>query len=283
LNASAAALGQKDFDAAVELAEKAFELAAATFDGVSMAKALNRSGTAHLKAGRFAQAVADLERSQLEKKTRDTANKLLEARKAQKEAERVAYINPELASEAKTAGNKAFQDGDFPAAVEHYTEAIKRDPSDPAFLTNRAWAYIKLGCWPDAVKDCDAALEISAELPKAYLRKAQAQRLMKQDHKALDTLEKGLAALPGNPALMQQLQQVMLAIQAQQSSGEADQERLEAAARDPEIQEILADPAFQTILQDMQTDPKAAANHLRNPAIAAKIQKLVAAGVLRTQ
>lgn len=36
------------------------------------------------------------------------------------------------------------------------------------------------------------------------------------------------------------------------------------------------------ILNDMQSDPKAVANHMRNPAVAAKIQKLIAAGILRT-
>jgi len=35
------------------------------------------------------------------------------------------------------------------------------------------------------------------------------------------------------------------------------------------------------ILQDMQNDPLAAQNHLKNPVIMGRIQKLINAGVLR--
>lgn len=52
--------------------------------------------------------------------------------------------------------------------------------------------------------------------------------------------------------------------------------------QDPEIQAILSDPVMMQILQDMRKDPKAAANHLKNPLVAQKIQKLVAAGIVKT-
>ncbi len=51
---------------------------------------------------------------------------------------------------------------------------------------------------------------------------------------------------------------------------------------DPEIQAIVSDPVMRQILQDMKDDPKAAANHLKNPQVAQKIQKLIAAGIVRT-
>jgi stress-induced-phosphoprotein 1 len=37
------------------------------------------------------------------------------------------------------------------------------------------------------------------------------------------------------------------------------------------------------VLQDMQEDPRAAQQHLRHPDIARKVDKLVAAGILRVQ
>jgi stress-induced-phosphoprotein 1 len=44
---------------------------------------------------------------------------------------------------------------------------------------------------------------------------------------------------------------------------------------------IMQDPVMQTILQQAQSDPKALQEHMRNPGVRAKVQKLVAAGVIR--
>lgn len=41
------------------------------------------------------------------------------------------------------------------------------------------------------------------------------------------------------------------------------------------------DPVMQQILQQMQQDPKAAQEHLKNPQVAANIRKLMNAGILR--
>ena len=53
------------------------------------------------------------------------------------------------------------------------------------------------------------------------------------------------------------------------------------AMADPEIQNILRDPLMNRILQDMSTDPVAAQKHMQDPATMAKIEKLIAAGVLK--
>lgn len=52
------------------------------------------------------------------------------------------------------------------------------------------------------------------------------------------------------------------------------------AMADPEVQSILRDPAMRCILEQMQQDPHALQDHLKNPAIAAKIQKLLESGLI---
>lgn len=64
-------------------------------------------------------------------------------------------------------------------------------------------------------------------------------------------------------------------------SSETQEETLKRAAQDPEVQRILGDPVMQQILQQMQEDPKAAQEHLKNPTIAANVRKLMSAGVIR--
>lgn len=63
-------------------------------------------------------------------------------------------------------------------------------------------------------------------------------------------------------------------------SGDDPEEARRRAAADPEIQQILGDPSMRLILEQMQNEPQALRDHLRNPAIAQKIQKLIDSGII---
>ena len=64
------------------------------------------------------------------------------------------------------------------------------------------------------------------------------------------------------------------------ASGDDEAAALERAKKDPEVVEILSDPAMRVILDQMSQDPAAIQEHLRNPAIAEKLAKLMDAGVV---
>lgn len=53
--------------------------------------------------------------------------------------------------------------------------------------------------------------------------------------------------------------------------------------QDPEVQEILRDPAMRLILEQMQSDRQAVQDHLKNPEIRAKIQKLIECGLIQVR
>lgn len=44
---------------------------------------------------------------------------------------------------------------------------------------------------------------------------------------------------------------------------------------------IMGDPVMQSILQQAQSEPAALQEHMKNPDVRSKVQKLIAAGVIR--
>jgi stress-induced-phosphoprotein 1 len=123
---------------------------------------------------------------------------------------------------------------------------------------------------------------------RGYIRKAAVQFAKKDYQDSIDTLLEAQARDKENKSSREIQQQLNKAYTAMNpftggdAGGEQSQEEaLKRAAQDPEIQRIISDPIMQQILQQMQADPKAAQEHLKNPQIAANIRKLMNAGILR--
>jgi stress-induced-phosphoprotein 1 len=283
-NLAAVKLEMGEYDACIEDCKKAIEVGRANrADYALIAKVYVRIGNAYLKKGKdyvnLEAAIDAYEGAQMENRTKEVERKIKNLQLELKKAKDLAYIDPEKALAAKNEGNEFFKGGDFPKAVERYTEAIKRDPKSAVYYANRAAAYTKLTSFMEAKRDCEKALEIDPKYVKAYSRLGAIQFFMKEFHKARESYEKGLALDANNQECMDGLRNVMYKIQ----SGETDEERAAHGLADPEIQNILRDPVMQNVLNDFQTDPVSAQRHLQNPGIMAKIEKLIAAGVLQTK
>jgi len=69
------------------------------------------------------------------------------------------------------AGNEAFVDEDYDAAIEAYTEAIKLNSENSDYYFKRCNAYIKLDNFTDAVKDADESIKRNNTNSKVYQRK----------------------------------------------------------------------------------------------------------------
>ena len=65
------------------------------------------------------------------------------------------------------------------------------------------------------------------------------------------------------------------------SNQEDQEERARKAMADPEIQSILQTPEVRNALADLERDPKALNRILQDRSLAEKIEKLIAAGVLK--
>jgi len=124
-----------------------------------------------------------------------------------------------------------------------------------------------------AVKDCDECLKLEPTFVKAYLRKAAALLAMKDSIKAIDCYKKALELDPN----CQEAHDGHRDALRQTDDPEAIRKR---AMEDPDVQAILADPGMQLILSQMQREPQAVQEHLKNPAVKAKIKKLMEVGLV---
>nr|GMD98232.1 hsp70-Hsp90 organizing protein 3 [Ipomoea batatas] len=274
----------KDCDKAVE---RGRELRS---DFKMIARALTRKGTALVKMAKcskdFEPAIETFQKALTEHRNPDTLKKLNEAEKAKKDLEQQESFDPQVADEEREKGNQFFKEQKYPEAVKHYSESIRRNPNDPRAYSNRAASYTKLGALPEGLKDAEKCIELDPTFAKGYTRKGAVQFFMKEYEKALETYQEGLKHDPQNPELLDGVkrcvEQINKATRGDLTPEEL-KERQAKAMQDPEIQNILTDPVMRQVLVDFQENPKAAQDHMKNPLVMNKIQKLVSAGIVQVR
>jgi stress-induced-phosphoprotein 1 len=115
---------------------------------------------------------------------------------------------------------------------------------------------------------------------KAWAKKGDIEFFMKEYHRSMDSYKAGLQIEPDNKLCKDGLAKVVAKVQAANYEG-VDAERQQHAMADPEIQAILADPSIRQILNDFQENPAHAQRAMSDQHIRAKIEKLMAAGIIQ--
>jgi stress-induced-phosphoprotein 1 len=274
-NRAAVYFEQKRWEDCIKECEKAIEIGRENkADYKLIAKAYARIANVKTQEKDYKGAIKYYDHSLSEHRNPEVIKKKQEIEKLLKEEEQLAYINPEIAEQEKAKGNEYFQKADYPNALKHYTEAIKRNPTDAKIYSNRAACYTKLMEFRLALKDSDEGIKLDPNFVKCYLRKGHALMAMKDYGQAMAAFGKALEIDPNCQEAMDSYRQC-----ASKASDDPEEIR-KRAANDPEIQQILTDPGMRLILEQMQNEPQALREHLRNPAIAQKIQKLIDAGII---
>lgn len=112
-----------------------------------------------------------------------------------------------IAEEFKEKGNECMKKGLYRTANKHYTEALEHKKDYLQLYTNRALCRIKLELWLDAVDDCTRVLEFCEVFDngfekqpdlcyKAFVRRAQAHRGLKDFDEAIKDCKEALKVLP---------------------------------------------------------------------------------------
>lgn len=267
-----------------EAIEKGRELFA---DFKIIAKSYARMGSSYMKVNDFDNAIKYFNKSLTEHRTPDVLAKVKEAEKSKVQKEKEACYDPALADVARNTGNDLFKAGNFTEAMKYYNEAIKRNEKDPRNFSNRAACYSKLMAFPEAIKDCDIAITLDPTFIKAYTRKANIYLMMRKHQECLDVLTEAKSR-DVEKKHTSEIEGLLMTCyngmnqSAQSASQLSPEETMARAMSDPEISQIMNDPVMQQILQQMQSDPKALMEHMKNPMIASKIRKLISAGIIRT-
>ncbi|KAJ2894431.1 Heat shock protein sti1 like protein [Zalerion maritima] len=286
-NLGAAYFEKGDYQACIDTCTKAIEEGRLIYADFKMiAKSYARIGTAYDKQGDLTKAIENYQKSLTEHRTPDVVSKLRAAERKNIDDAKKAYIDPEKAEEAREDGNAKFKAHDLPGAVAAYTEMIKRAPEDPRGFSNRAAAFAKLLEFPSALEDCAKAIEKDPKFIRAYIRKAQAYLSMREYSKCIDACDEATKVDVehhggANAREIEQVQQKAMMAMYQARENETEDQTRERLMKDPEIMSIMQDPVMNAILQQAQSDPAALQEHLKNPQVKSKIQKLVAAGVIR--
>ena len=117
---------------------------------------------------RLEDAIRAYQDALTEHRNADTLKRLNDTEKGIKTRAEQAYLSPEIAEQEREKGNQCFKDQNYPDAVKHYSEAIKRNPTDYRLYSNRAACYTKLTAFYEALKDAEKCIELNPQFAKGY-------------------------------------------------------------------------------------------------------------------
>ena len=153
-------------------------------------------------------------------------------------------------------GNELFRNGEYNEAIEMFSNAIKKEGPKWHICRNRAKAYFEVKNYAWVLVDCDTCLNFKPDCVEALLLKAKAHIALEQASNAKSAYEKALKIDPNCSEAIEGLKNC------------SDPEELrKRAMRDPKVQKVLKDPAMRMILEQIQNDPQAIQELLKNPVI----------------
>jgi len=101
----------------------------------------------------------------------------------------------------KAEGNKYFKSGDYKSAISKYKEATAVDPNVPAYWSNMAACYEKIGGYDEMEDAARSCIKADKAFVKGYFRLATALKAKNDLEGCIKALESGLAVDSANADL----------------------------------------------------------------------------------
>jgi len=102
----------------------------------------------------------------------------------------------------KNAGNRAFTQGKFEQAIQHYTEAIQLLPDSHVLYSNRSAAYIQIKNLDKALEDVEKCISLDSHFPKGHFRKGQILMELNKKDEALVCLREARDLAPKDEEIL---------------------------------------------------------------------------------
>jgi tetratricopeptide (TPR) repeat protein len=132
-------------------------------------------------------------------------------------------------------GDLLMSQGNFDAALKHFTQLIEAEPNSAQHYLNRGDAFSKMKHYAEAVADFTRALELEQANARPYLKRAEALLQIKRRDEALADLNHASELEPNNVTVYLQRAHLLLEMGRPQHAL-ADQNRaLELDPQDPEV------------------------------------------------
>ncbi|XP_009469480.1 PREDICTED: stress-induced-phosphoprotein 1-like [Nipponia nippon] len=141
-------------------------------------------------------------------------------------------------------GNSYLREERYKDAVNFYNKSLAEHRT-PDVLKK---------CQQLSPQDCEECIRLEPSFIKGYTRKAAALEAMKDYSKAMDVYQRALDLDASCKEAAEGYQRCLLAQYNRQDTPEEVKRR---AMADPEVQQIMSDPAMRLILEQMQKDPQA--------------------------
>ena len=127
----------------------------------------------------------------------------------------------EQAQSSKEAGSRAWTEGRFLEAIEHFGKAITLSSGDrelqKVLYSNRSACYLKLKRNAEALLDANKCLEIDSTWSKGLMRKADALRSLTRYAEAAVIYESLLRASPHDNAIRTKVDEIRQLVNANAS------------------------------------------------------------------
>lgn len=114
----------------------------------------------------------------------------------------------------KDQGNQYLQAKQYDEAIEAYSKAVKLDPTDKVFYSNRSAAYLSKGDALNALKDAKKCIEVDRTWPKGYSRSGAALHALHKYDEAIVSYNEGLRIAPTDAGLQSGLREVQKILDA---------------------------------------------------------------------
>jgi tetratricopeptide (TPR) repeat protein len=131
-----------------------------------------------------------------------------------------------LSLRAKEDGSKAWSEGNYEKALEHFSAAINYG-GDKEFLkviySNRSAVYLKLKRAEESLQDANKALELDPNWPKGFTRKGDALYALKKYTDSYNAYNTGLRLAPSDVTLKEKTEMAMRALANENSRSSGSQ------------------------------------------------------------